>query len=449
MSRGEQPNYWVFGVGSTGNGIFSVVPGLLLMFYMTEILSVAPAVASLAIFAPKFVDVITDPLVGLWSDRTRTRLGARRPFLLVGTLLAGPLFFALFSVGLWAPNAGAATIAVVFSVLAVAYTLFMVPYLALAAEIPRDYEDRNRMNTFRMSYVMGGTLLSGTLAPVVVERAGGGVEGYAVMGAVFGVVLLLTLGTSLASVRTEPERQPGAEQGLQGFAATLRDNRAFRILILAYLANASAAGCASASLPYYAAHVLRADADTVALLFVSIFGTAILAMPMWRVLGKRFSKFACLRVALLLAVAAGLAFATLDPEVPIAFVIPIAIVLGFSNGAQQLFVFSMLADVIAYGSRPSEGEGDRAQPPAAAYSGVFLSAEKMGFAVGPVLLGLALSASGFVEGSSEAQSASAILGIRIGIGAIPAAMIAISLWVLGAYRRHDDDFRTRSHGESA
>jgi GPH family glycoside/pentoside/hexuronide:cation symporter len=72
-------NYLAFGTGSIANGMFSVVPAVLLMFYMTNLLGIDIALASMDVFAPKFVDVITDPMMGLISDRTRTRWGRRRP----------------------------------------------------------------------------------------------------------------------------------------------------------------------------------------------------------------------------------------------------------------------------------------------------------------------------------------------------------------------------------
>ena len=81
---GRHLQFASYGVGSVGNGIYSTVPGLLLMFYMTNILGVPVVLATIAIFAPKIIDVVTDPIVGSLSDRTRTRWGRRRPYMLVG-----------------------------------------------------------------------------------------------------------------------------------------------------------------------------------------------------------------------------------------------------------------------------------------------------------------------------------------------------------------------------
>jgi GPH family glycoside/pentoside/hexuronide:cation symporter len=84
-----------YGAGSVGAGIFSTIPGLLLLFYLTDTLAVPAGLAGLAVFVPKLWDIITDPIVGAWSDRTSSRWGRRRPFLLAGALTLPPCFVAL------------------------------------------------------------------------------------------------------------------------------------------------------------------------------------------------------------------------------------------------------------------------------------------------------------------------------------------------------------------
>lgn len=84
-----------YGAGSVGAGIFSTIPGLLLLFYLTDTLAVPAGLAGLAVLVPKLWDIITDPIVGAWSDRTSSRWGRRRPFLLAGALTLPPCFVAL------------------------------------------------------------------------------------------------------------------------------------------------------------------------------------------------------------------------------------------------------------------------------------------------------------------------------------------------------------------
>ena len=75
-----------YAAGSLGSGLFSTIPGLLLLYYLTDTLAVPAGLAGLAILLPKLWDIATDPIVGAWSDRTRGRWGRRRPLLLAGAL---------------------------------------------------------------------------------------------------------------------------------------------------------------------------------------------------------------------------------------------------------------------------------------------------------------------------------------------------------------------------
>ena len=86
-----------YGVGAIGNGVFVTVPGLLLLYYLTDVFGVAAGLASLALFVPKFWEAFVNPLVGSISDRSTNRLGKRRPYLLVGGIGTSIAFVLLFS----------------------------------------------------------------------------------------------------------------------------------------------------------------------------------------------------------------------------------------------------------------------------------------------------------------------------------------------------------------
>lgn len=86
-----------YGLGSLCTGTFATVPGLILLYYLTDVLAVPAAVAGAAVFLPKAWDVLINPLVGAVSDRSRLSGGPRRPFLLIGACTLPPLFALLFA----------------------------------------------------------------------------------------------------------------------------------------------------------------------------------------------------------------------------------------------------------------------------------------------------------------------------------------------------------------
>jgi Na+/melibiose symporter-like transporter len=171
-----------FAIGSLGTGIYSITPSVLLLYFMTDTLGVSPSLAALAVALPKFWDVLTDPVMGVISDNTRTRWGRRRPYLLAGAISMSLSFVFLFSVPEFStPTGSFAYVLVVYVVSATAYTIFAVPYISMPAEMSADPHERTVIMSYRMFFAMCGLLLGSVAAPLLVEWYGGGRQGYASM----------------------------------------------------------------------------------------------------------------------------------------------------------------------------------------------------------------------------------------------------------------------------
>ena len=191
-----------YGAGSIGAGIFSTIPGLLLLFYLTDTLAVPAGLAGLAILIPKLWDIVTDPIVGSWSDRTQTRWGRRRPFLLAGALLLPLCFMALFMAPVGDPIVSFFWVLIAFCAAAGAFTLFQVPYATMPTEMTGDYHERTTLVAYRMAFLTVGILAGGALAPELIEAGGGGVAGYASMSVVLALVTMAAMLVSSAPPRS-------------------------------------------------------------------------------------------------------------------------------------------------------------------------------------------------------------------------------------------------------
>ena len=148
-----------FGIGDLGGNLFFTAMGFYSLIYLTDTVGLAASLAGIAILIGKFWDAVTDPMMGYISDRTRSRWGRRRPYLIFGAL---PLLLSMwyfFS----APNyTNAQTTGFLWATLALcllntAYTVVNIPYGSLTPEITKDYQERTSLNGFRFSFAVIGT----------------------------------------------------------------------------------------------------------------------------------------------------------------------------------------------------------------------------------------------------------------------------------------------------
>jgi Na+/melibiose symporter-like transporter len=418
-----------YALGSIGTASFGTVPGLLLLFYLTDVLGVPAFAAGLVVFLPKAWDVVVNPWIGSRSDRTEGRWGPRRPWMLAGGLALPPLFVLLFAGPGRPPGAAAGWVAVVFLLAATAYGCFQVPFIAQPAEITDDPDERSALMSWRVGVLALGILVSGAGAPAVVDAAGGGRGGYLAMSAFVAVLLAGGMLGAVAGTRSAPTLTRVRSEG--GPLANVRlawRSAPFRVLLVGYVIQALGTGVMLAGVPYYAEHVLhRPNAGSY--LFAALVGPAILVMPLWLRTARRFGKRAGLLVATALFAGAAAALAAGGHD-RMELVVALVVLVGIGYAGMQMFPLAMLPDAIAADEAAS---GHRR---AGVFTGVWTAAETLGMAIGPGLLGGLLGLAGYVSstGDDVAQSPSAVLAVRLGFSVLPAVIVLASLPVLERYR---------------
>lgn len=157
-----------WGMGTVAMSILFNSYAVLTLRFMTDTLGIAAALAGTILLGAKVYDAITDPIMGLVTDRTKSRWGRRRPWLLVGAIVCATAFVAQFSVS---PDAGSVVLLVALALILMrtGYTIFNIPYMAMAAEITSGAGDQYHQRSYLMSYRVGaiciGQLIGGALAP--------------------------------------------------------------------------------------------------------------------------------------------------------------------------------------------------------------------------------------------------------------------------------------------
>lgn len=421
-----------YGLGSLCTGTFATVPGLILLYYLTNVLAVPAAVAGAAVFLPKAWDVLINPLVGAVSDRSRLRGGPRRPFLLIGACTLPPLFALIFAAPPLRGGAAAGYVAVLFLLAATAYAVFQVPYVTMPAEMTEDPAERGRVLGWRVGFLGVAILLSGALAPAIAHADGDSPASYRTMG--IAVALLLALGMFGAwfTTRRAPAGvRSASEPSLRAQLAAARSHRPFLFLVGMWTLQALAVGVMLAGVQYFATYTLGCP-TAVTPLFACLIGPLVLVMPLWNRLARLRGTKEAQWCASLLFLAGALLLAFTPAAGPVVGYGAVVLI-GIAYAGLQLLPLTMLADTLAADVART---GRRR---AATFTGLWTAAETLAFALGAGVFATVLAVTGFRSsdaGHRVDQPGAALTGITAGMSVLPALLAAASLWLL---HRYDED----------
>ncbi|MDJ0334498.1 MFS transporter [Salinibacterium sp. G-O1] len=427
-----------YAIGSLGTGGFATLPGLVLVFYLTDTLGIAALGAGILVTVAKIWDVIIDPVIGAHSDRSLAARGSRRPFMVLGAI-ALPVFFILtfavpagigpFASGLW--------VLIAFLITATAFSLFQVPYIALPAELADGYDQRTKLISARVVVLTIAILLFGAGAPEIRDSFADEHTGYLVMAIVAGVViglgLLISSFVAPLGLTAEVGRVSILDTYRAGIAA-LKRSQPFRALLFTFLLQGLATGMMLAGAQYVAVWVLGTG---VTILFVALIAPAVIFAPVWALVAARVGKERAFRLASLLFAVAALLM-VLQVWMPGEWIYAPVALAGAAYAGMQSLPMSMLPDVISHDAQ-ANGAGT-----AGTFGGVWTAGETTGMALGATALTVVLAASGYLESVGNqvvSQPPSAIAGIVLSFSVVPAVIVAASLWSFSRYplRKADID----------
>jgi GPH family glycoside/pentoside/hexuronide:cation symporter len=420
-----------YGVGQIAGQIFRDVPSLLLLFFMTNSLGIAPALAGTAIFVPKLlVGLLSDLGVGILSDRLQSRF-PRRWWLLVGALASPAVLILLFHVPALSQGGKALYIAAIFSLYMLAFATFSVPYLAVAGELSDDPGQRTVIMAWRLIFTAIGVLIADSLAPIFIQMHGANARAYQSMALILAVICSTCLvvaffGTAALARHSTRQLAPSLWVKLTlGDALAALAERRFSVLLFANLMQLAGGGMGYASMLYFFAYNLaRPDAfKQIGIVTLIASATMIAAQPFWVAVARRAGKK---RTYVAASIFYGLVmggWGLLGPygiEISYGF----AALLGISNSGWTLLSYSMVADIAG-------------EKRAGLYSAVWIAADKIGFALGGTLLiGLVLSAFTFDSTRAAAglsQSQMALHGVKLAFSACPCILSMIAAAIFASF----------------
>jgi GPH family glycoside/pentoside/hexuronide:cation symporter len=391
---------------------------LYLMKYSTDVLLVAPGAMGTIFMVARLWDAVTDPLVGQWSDRTKTRWGRRRPWMMGAAL---PILLALVMV--WAPPASLGgwvlvawvTLALLFY--ETAQTAFIVPYTALGMEITDDHHERTRLFGWRQMIGAPGFLVG--LAFIYAIRTAEDPRSTALLFAALGG--LIVAGTIAYAAAKLPERREFAGRAGESLGGAMTDvwrNPHARLLFIVYGIEAFGAGSIAVMVPYIMEDVVgRADLTESLIAFYAV--PQFLLIPLWIRLAKRVGKKK-LWLWGMAAMIPGYGGIIWVNDVGPMFVIVLVTILACGIGIVSIVVPSIKADIIDYDELQT---GERKE---GAYTAAWNFIRKAGGGLALGLGGLLLQIAGY-DGAAEVQTETVRTTILLIAGGIPAAGYGIGM----------------------
>ncbi|MDA8349917.1 MAG: MFS transporter [Pseudomonadota bacterium] len=383
-----RPDWTGFGwaTGEFGLACYVGITTIYLLFYATQVLHIPPVVAGLALLVPRVWNVVADPIVGILSDKTRTRFGRRRPYLLGGALLWGACFALLFNLSpLHDRLLSAVWFGMVFLVNNTGLSLYQVPYATMLAEISRDQQVRTRLAGYREIVSRAAILLTLAGGPWLLGHAASKAEGFRIIGVVFGIAIVVGgvaafLATGDADVPVTAYRH----LGLRTQVVTLVENRPLAWLSTSFLCVNIGDAVFSGALVYYITGILGHSPAAIGVLYPVSSVTGIIVAPLWWRTANRLGKIPVCRIALALnALCCLLPLGITTGRYDLMF--PFMALYGFANTGARLVPNAMAPDTADLDQART---GERRE---GVIFSIFIFVQQTGFAVGGFLLSVFLA----------------------------------------------------------
>lgn len=412
-----------YGVGDLAAGLMLNFFGFFLLYFFVDLGGLAPAAIGLMLLITKLIDAFTDPMMGAIADRTRTRWGRYRPYLLFAPVPLGITMVLIFS----APESLSDTALLIWAY--VTYTLCMlaftaanVPYGGLLGVISPSSRVRANVTGFRMFFSALGGILVGALGTTLVRELGGGDEKLGILLAI-SCVAAVSVFALLTTFATTKERIPPAETNgsLSGDVGVLLRTGPWIAVAVAAILGVTAIAARAGTAPFFFKYVVGDGGAPVFLFFdrAALFLTALaLGQVSGVILGsiaQRWFEKSHLLIAAGLLKAGMIAvfyFLPLDavwPQTAVQYVI------GIGFGFLMVLSYSMFTDIAEFIDWKTKRQMT-ALVIAASVFGV-----KAGIAFGSAIPGFVLDLTGFVP--EAPQSETALMGIQLAFAIIPAAVM--------------------------
>ena len=401
-------------------------------------LGVSPALVSVALSVPRIWDAFTDPLMGKISDNFRSKMGRRRPFILLGGILTGLSFALIWMLPHgWSQMATFSLFMVYMLIFYTCFTVFIVPYLALGFEMSPDYNERTTLMSYRSFFsLVGGIIMQwiywGCTRPCFSDT----VQGMKVVGSIIGgFVILTSIVTALFCRERAPQvKTEGPKKKIsfyESISVAWKVNPFIRVISVCVLIIVGQLSIMNLGMYLNIYYVCQGSQEFAGRL-QGVIGSgymlsSLFIIPAVAWCSNRFGKKTTLRGLMLMGTAGSLlSWVLINPDYP--YLQVVGLFLG-GPAVTGLWIVapSMIADVCDWDEWKN---GLRRE---GAFGAVYGWFTKIGSTLALMVSGLVLVLTGFNADLGVDQTPGTILGMRALVALVPAATFIAAFWILRRY----------------
>lgn len=433
-----------YGLGDTGCNLVWQTVMLFMAYFYTDIFGLSPAHMGTMFLAVRVLDAVTDVLMGAVADRTKSKYGQFRPYLLWFAIPFGVLCCLTFYTPDLSYSGKLIYAYVSYTLLSLVYTAINVPYCAMINNISNDSRERVSLQSWRFALsTLGGLIVSLTALPLVAYLGKGNLQnGYFYTMMVMGTlsIILFFICFSLTKERFTTDVELTKQNSILDDLKTLLSNRDWRILFILNVVNLVAVLFKGGTTLYFVNSIMNRP-ELGSLLLTATLASGVFGAMISSSVFKNIDKVKGFKVSMLLeaALLLGMYFV---PGSNVVAIFTLVIVINIVQLAATPLQWSMLSDII---DAEEQKSGKK-------LSGIVFStnlfAIKLGIAIGGALVGYFLAIGNYVGGAST-QPESALEIIRLLFTIFPAILVALLVVIMRNYSLNDKTLSTISHKKSA
>ena len=434
--------YLGYALGDTASNLFFQTFNIFLTYYYVDVWGILPGAIATMMFVIRLWDAVNDPLMGIIADRTRSRWGKFRPYLLWMAVPYGVFGYLIFANPSLGPTGKLVYAYATYNLMLMAYTAINVPYSSLLGVISPSSRTRTVASSFRFVGAFGGAFLVSTFVKPLARTLGAGddVRGYQYTMAIFAAASVAMFLVCFATTKERVTPPPGQKTNVKEELRELVGNWPWVVLLFTAMFSTTFIILRSGSTLFYFKYVVGGDSAPIlfgfmdrATVFLSSNGACqMLGAGCLGLVARRADKRS-LAIVLTLITAVCYASFYFLPKDDFGLLLGVNALGSFCMGPTSALVWAMFADVADY------GEWKYGRRSTALVYSASLFALKSGSMIAGVLLPLFLDRFGFVR--EAVQTPTALLGITLAFSLMPglfAILKAAALWMYPLHQREVD-----------